>query len=264
MARETDCPYFVAGATARDLVLVHIHGLRPGRATRDVDFGVAVESWQQFATLKERAEASGVFRPHPHAMQRLLFTDVESGAELPVDLIPFRGVNSSDYVIEWPPSRDVVMNVAGFEEALASAVLLLVEGGLAVRVASIPGLAVLKLVAWTDRRNITNKDAADIYRLIATYGDAGITDRLYDQEMALLEEHGFDTQLAGADLLGRDVAELFRYSTRELVTRLLAEDATFALLVDHVLHTSAATPETLDSTQRLMDAFRRGLTGRER
>ena len=42
------CEYFVAGATARDLILVNVHGLRPGRATRDIDFGIAVESWEQF------------------------------------------------------------------------------------------------------------------------------------------------------------------------------------------------------------------------
>jgi predicted nucleotidyltransferase len=264
LASEADCAYFVAGATARDLVLVHVHGLRPGRTTRDVDFGVAVQNWEQFATLKRRADASGAFRAHPQAMQRLVFIDAETGAELPVDLIPFRGVTSSDYMIEWPPNRDVVMNVAGFEEALESSVSLLVEDGLSVWVASVPGLAILKLVAWTDRRNITNKDAADIYRLIATYGDAGIADRLYDQELALLEAYEFDTQLTGADLLGQDAAQLCRHSTRELVTRLLTEEAVYVSLVDQVLQTSSM-PETIESTHRLMDAFRRGLlTGRER
>jgi|SRR5579871_373961 len=54
IAREADCAYFVAGATARDLILVNIHGLKPGRATRDIDFGMAVEDWDRFALLKER------------------------------------------------------------------------------------------------------------------------------------------------------------------------------------------------------------------
>lgn len=58
LTSEADCPYFVAGATARDLVLVHIHGPRPGRATRDVDFGVAVQNGEQFTTWNQRAEAS--------------------------------------------------------------------------------------------------------------------------------------------------------------------------------------------------------------
>lgn len=44
--------YFVAGAMARDLLLVNTFGLPSGRATRDIDFGVAVESWEQFQALK--------------------------------------------------------------------------------------------------------------------------------------------------------------------------------------------------------------------
>jgi predicted nucleotidyltransferase len=63
IARAAHCDYFVAGATARDLILVNVHGLRPGRATRDIDFGIAVESWDQFARLKERLIATGDFQP---------------------------------------------------------------------------------------------------------------------------------------------------------------------------------------------------------
>ena len=47
VARGTECPYFVVGATARDLILVNLHSLRPGRATRDIDFGIAdIGTWQ--------------------------------------------------------------------------------------------------------------------------------------------------------------------------------------------------------------------------
>ncbi len=257
IAREAACPYFVAGATARDLVLVHVHGLPPGRATRDVDFGVAVENWQQFAKLKEYAQTNGVFRAHPRAMQRLLFTGGGAGVELPVDLIPFRGGSSSDYMIEWPPDRDIVLNVAGFEEAFASSLSLRVEEGFNIRVASIPGLALLKLVAWLDRRHSTSKDAADVQRLITAYGDAA-ADRLYDQELPLLEEHEFDTQSAGAELLGRDIAGLSARSTRGAISQLAKESATFDRLLDHILQ-SSAMPETVEAAERLLRAFRKGL-----
>lgn len=168
VARQQDCSYFVAGATARDLVLVHVFGLRPGRATRDIDFGFAVEDWRQFERFKKDLTATGQFRAHPHALQRLLFQSSES-VEIPVDLIPFGGVTLADNTIAWPPHRDVVMNVSGFEEALASSVAIALDSDLTVRVASIPGLAVLKLVAWSDRGKTTNKDAADLYRLIDSY-----------------------------------------------------------------------------------------------
>jgi predicted nucleotidyltransferase len=110
----------VAGATARDVILVNIHGLLPGRATRGIDFGIAVENWDLFASLKERLVATGEFTPDRRARQRLTYSDRAAGFSMPVDLIPFRGVTAADGTIEWPPGRDIVMNVAGFEEALAS------------------------------------------------------------------------------------------------------------------------------------------------
>src|ERR1700733_10566009 len=96
IARSSKCEYFVAGATARDLILVNVHGLRPGRATRDIDFGIAVESWEQFADLKDRLIATGEFSADRRALQRLIYMDQAAGFSIPVDLIPFRGVTSAD------------------------------------------------------------------------------------------------------------------------------------------------------------------------
>ena len=45
-------PYIVVGASARDLVLHHAHGVEIIRATGDIDFGVQVESWDAFLALK--------------------------------------------------------------------------------------------------------------------------------------------------------------------------------------------------------------------
>ena len=38
--------------------------------------------------------------------------------EIPVDLIPF-GEVAQDDVIRWPPNREMIMTVAGFEDAIA-------------------------------------------------------------------------------------------------------------------------------------------------
>jgi predicted nucleotidyltransferase len=198
IARSSRCEYFLAGATARDLILVNVHGLRPGRATRDIDFGIAVESWAQFELLKEGLLATNDFSAS-RAQQRLTFTDSNEGISIPVDLIPFRGVGSANGTITWPQGGDLVMNVAGFEEALTSSVLVEIEPGLTVHVASAAGLTLLKLAAWVDRGRESNKDAADLYRLLTSYADAGNTDRVYKQELDLLESVDFDMQLAGAD-----------------------------------------------------------------
>lgn len=222
---------FVAGAMARDLVLVNAFGLPPGRATRDIDFGIAVESWEQFQTLRANLIETGQFYAAPRDARRLYWKDPDAEVATPIDLIPFGGVTSEDKTIAWPPNRDFVMNVAGFEEALESAIELRIEDDLVVSVASIPGLTVLKLIAWQDRRSRNNQDAADLIRLLEYYAEAGNLDRLYEQEMLLLETAGFDLELAGAQLLGRDAARICQAVTRQQVSALLSSEP----LVDQLI-----------------------------
>lgn len=123
------------------------------------------------------------------------------------------------------------MNVAGFEEALESAIELRIEDDLVVSVASIPGLTVLKLIAWQDRRSRSNQDAADLIHLLECYAEAGNLDRLYEQEMPLLETAGFDLELAGAQLLGRDAARICQAATRQQISLLLSSEP----LVDQLI-----------------------------
>ena len=126
------------------------------------------------------------------------------------------------------------MNVAGFEEAWASAVSLEIERSLTVRVAALPGLTLLKLLAWVDRGRVTNKDATDLYRLFTAYADAGNLDRIYDCELDLLEAAGFDLELAGAELLGHDVAGIYSPIARDQVRSMLQSSGDFERLVDQI------------------------------
>ena len=257
IARSSKCEYFLAGATARDLILVNVHGLQPGRATRDIDFGIAVESWAQFELLKERLLATNEFSAS-RAHQRLIYADSNDGLSTPVDLIPFRGVASADGIIAWPPSRDIVMNVAGFEEALASSVVIEIETGLTAHVASVAGLTLLKLAAWVDRGLESNKDAADLYRLLTSYADAGNTDRLYEQELDLLEAVDFDMRLAGAELLGRDVVTICDTQILNQVRSVLALERNRERLVIDMVRTSTYA-EATPFVERALSGFCRGL-----
>jgi hypothetical protein len=58
---------------------------------------------------------------------------------------------ATERFVELLPEGDFVMNVAGFEEVLAAALQIELELGLVISVASLPGLAILKLAAWADR-----------------------------------------------------------------------------------------------------------------
>jgi predicted nucleotidyltransferase len=132
------------------------------------------------------------------------------------------------------------MNVAGFEEALESSVLMEIEEGLAVRVASVPGLTLLKLTAWADEGRENNKDATDLYRLLTTYADAGNADRIYGPELDLLEAADFDLQLAGAELLGRDVANIASAPAIRQIRSLVTSESDLDRLVRQMAQTTYA------------------------
>ena len=95
-------------------------------------------------------------------------------------------------------------------------------------------------MAWSDRGRENNKDAADLYRLFITYAAAGNTDRLYDHKMDLLEAVGFDMELAGAELLGRDVARVCSPPVLVHIRSLLKSESEIERLVKQMVQTTYA------------------------
>jgi predicted nucleotidyltransferase len=154
---------------------------------------------------------------------------------VPVDLLPFGGIENSDGVIAWPPGSDILMTVAGFGEASQSAVHVQVDTDMIIPTASLPAQAVLKLMAWLDRGRRTDKDADDFLLLISNYHSAGNEDRLYGEEVQLLAESGYDLETAGAMLLGKDVAHLCSAETAARLTALFSSEKHHQRLLDQMI-----------------------------
>ncbi len=51
--------YFVIGATARDIMLNHVFGIAPRRATVDIDFAIALTSWDEFQDIRRIWSTAG-------------------------------------------------------------------------------------------------------------------------------------------------------------------------------------------------------------
>jgi predicted nucleotidyltransferase len=257
VASELGIPFFLAGAAARDIILVNLWQHRPGRATADIDFGFAVNDWRQFADLRARLVANGHFEPVSRMEHRLLYSNPEYGFRIPVDFIPFGGVSAPSKTIEWPPKGDFVLNVAGFEEAFDASLSVALEPGLTIRVASLVGLAILKVLAWIDRRWSNTKDATDLYTLMTTYDGAGNESRIFDEEMELLEHVGYDLTLAGSELLGRDAARLSGAVAGGQIQQALKAEALMNLLIGQMMTASLDEGNT-EFVTRVVDCFRRG------
>lgn len=220
-AGSLEVPFFVVGATARDLIFELGHGLPSKRATLDKDFGVRVASWGEFEKLKESLLTSGQFKPTAK-VHRLLFR-----GELLADILPFGGIADVRGEIRWPPDEDVVMSMVGFEDAYRAALKVRVRARppLDILVASTPGLTIMKLISWADRPQERSRDAVDLAHILERYLDADNNhERLLEAHIDLAEVENFDYVRAGARLLGRDVARIGKPETIGRIREILAKE----------------------------------------
>lgn len=219
-ASADDLPFFITGATARDLILQYGHGIDAARRTHDVDFAFMVETWPAFEALRSRLLATGKFAAAPGNAHRLQF---DTG--MVVDLVPFGAIERPDRTIAWPPGG-IVMSVFGFREVLAATISVLLPEGVTAPVVSLPALALLKIAAWMERRYVQpGKDAYDLWLVLRHYLDGGNRDRLYTEAAALLERSDFDYEAAGAWLLGHDMAKLLAADAKIKVGSLLKQES---------------------------------------
>jgi len=260
IARELKVPYFLAGAMARDIVLTHVFGIETGLATSDVDFGVTVGSWQQFSSIKDKLMKTGKFTPDKNIEHRIYYKPQGDNTEYPVDIIPFGDIESPPRSLAWPPDGSVIMNVIGYEEVLATATLVKIADDLTVPITSLPGLAVLKLFAWQDRHAGTTKDARDLAMLFRHYHAAGNHERIYAEEMPVMEAVNYDLDLASPRLLGKDVRRLVSTATLEQLHALLNNAKMTDRLITHMSAVFGGADDSIAAASRLLAQFKAGVS----
>ncbi|MEL7477174.1 MAG: nucleotidyl transferase AbiEii/AbiGii toxin family protein, partial [Cyanobacteria bacterium J06555_12] len=195
IAEELGFDLMLVGAAARILVFDRPFGHR-GRATKDWDVGVRLGSWPEFASLVD-AMTQGTDAPFALTTIEHRFTHVQT--RLPVDVVPFGEIARPDLTIRWKGDRGTEMNVAGFEEALKEATkipqdVIVLEH---IKVVTLPGFVVLKLMAWSDRH--AKKDLQDVALILRKYEEPeAVFVELADE----LESGVVKYDVAGAFLLG--------------------------------------------------------------
>lgn len=251
---------FLVGATARIILLENVFGLHTGRATHDIDFAFAVENWDQFQAIKDRLTSTSGFEEVRGEVQRLTCKPANVEHRFVVDLIPFGGLESSRNTIAWPPDMSIMMNVAGYRDVHASAVQVEVGPGIVISIASIPGIAILKLFAWVDRGRENPKDAIDLVTLLRQYNEAGNQDRVYEDAIAALEDVGYDIELAGAWLLGRDAFAMSSPETRGQLNAMFDEPSVKERLVTDMSRALQTQDAPLDYSRALLEQFIKGFS----
>ena len=251
--------YFIVGATARDILLQHAHDIHTTRATVDIDIGVLVSDWNQFQALKQALVGTGKFNS-ARQIQRLMYED-----EFPIDIVPFGGIAQDEGSISWPPEHEIEMSVAGFRECYQHAISVIASTNpeLVVKVVSLAGLAIMKIVSWDDNCERRGKDAADLFIIIRDYITAGNMDRFFQEEGDILREEDSDYDLSSARFLGREIGRLASPATKEKLVNILEREAGLSqghrIAID-VLRQDKLQSESYEKIVEHFNALLRGLS----
>lgn len=193
--------FALIGATVPQLLIDLRRGREsPGRMTRDADAVVTVASWEDFDRMRRRLfEAGFHLGSAPH--------ELRFGEDVRIDLIPFGpGLVQEDRLV-WP-GTGFVMSTLGIEEALECAQPEEIAPDLSIPVVPIPGLVLLKLVAYQDRPEERARDLIDMAYCFEHYEEALEGSRRFDLAGTMVEGQPVQFEEAGAYLLGTEVAKL--------------------------------------------------------
>ena len=155
--------FYLVGATARDVWMKGIHDLPPKRATSDIDFGIMIKDSIVFDDLKNYLIEEEGFIPSKGNEFVLLWKDKSQ-----VDLIPF-GDLESEGIVTVKGTGFTSMNVEGFKEVYEQASEEVIAEDQRFKVCTLPGIVILKLIAWDDRPEVRRDDIDDIAEIIKNY-----------------------------------------------------------------------------------------------
>jgi predicted nucleotidyltransferase len=196
--------YYLIGARARDLWTDHL-GLKKKRTTEDVDFCIYIRDHSQYKSLINDLITKYGFSRDAKQPYRFYFNGT-------IDLIPFGGIeNDGEVFLDEPPTE---LSVYGTKEVVEHAQV--VEGPF--KVVTLPGLCILKLIAFYEKPDFRAKDLQDFYFILENYGEIAGDELFSGVEYEDLITDNFEFQLASARMLGRQIKKVAKENTELLNT----------------------------------------------
>lgn len=254
-------PFFIVGATARDIILEFVYSKKVFRATNDIDFGVSVNDWKMFDSLMSFITKEGKLVKDKNIEHRLLFKET-----YPVDIVPFGKIASKDGTFRWR-KENKKFTILGFDEAFENSDLVKVKSNpdIIVNFAALHSQALLKIISWNERYPERSRDAIDLVLLLESYLEAGNLERFYEEESDLVNDD-FDFTITGARLLGRDISSSFNRRTLSYVTNILEKetgDKQRYRLVEDMLQSQIMKEEThFEYYLKILEALKAGIQER--
>src|ERR1044072_3399100 len=191
---KLDVDFYLIGAQSRDLWTAHIDIER--RTTADIDYCVYVPDRATWNALTQYLTSEAEFRRDTKLPYRFYAGNQR------MDVIPFGGLEDEDGEVMLDNPR-IELSVWGTGTVLEDATVSIGN----FKVVTLPGLCVMKLIAFSEKPDMRAKDWGDFMFLLQHYADiagANLYDGPYEDLLTLNMELG----PASARMLGRQMTTI--------------------------------------------------------
>ncbi len=199
---KLDIPYYLIGASAVALELLK-GDIKPSRGTKDIDFAIMISSIKQFETVVEKLLKYGFNKVEAP------WTLYNDKYNIAIDLLPF-GEIEEKFTIQFN-ERYTDLHVLGFSEVLQESETVQIEEK-SLKIPSLPGMVILKLIAWSDRPEDRDNDLYDILRIIEHYFDLNFDEIVEHHNDTFPEDDDLDQFKIAARVLGRKASQFLNIS----------------------------------------------------
>ncbi|ASV31503.1 hypothetical protein [Maribacter cobaltidurans] len=200
---EFHVDFYLVGAVARDVWMTAIHEIPPSRITRDIDFAVFIEDKGTYESLKRYLIEIEHFQPSKENNFVLQWQ-----GRMQVDLLPFGNIEDENAKVSFEGTGLTSLNMPGFKEIYESGLPEVeLEGEYRFKFCTLPGIVILKLIAWEDRPEIRRDDLKDILTILTHFFEM-YTDQIYEHHSDLFGDNDFGLYLIAARVMGREMKKI--------------------------------------------------------
>jgi predicted nucleotidyltransferase len=250
-------PYYLLGATAISLELLK-DGKKPSRGSKDIDFAIMISTKSEYEKFTIELEKKGFVKVAAP------WTFYHKGFDIVVDVLPF-GEIEENYTVNFN-ERTTDLHVLGFKEIMSAPAQVKIEETL-VNIPTLPGMIILKIVAWSDRPEERENDLGDILLIISEYFwmmYEFIIDYHPDLLELLTEDGEMSQRIVASRVLGREAAKYLLKSTKlkERIFKVLEENINDQYQSAIAKDWAVKLDQPIDYTLSLLQAFLTGINER--
>lgn len=199
--------FYLVGAVARDAWMSGINKIAPRRTTGDIDFAVLINDKGVYEQLKEYLINEEGFQP----TKENAFVLIKDNTE--VDLLPFGAIEDEDSKVTVQGTGYTTVHVPGFKEVYeANLPEIELDGDHTFKFSTLPGIVLLKLLAWHDRPESRRDDIKDISDILNHFFDM-YDNEIWENHHDLFDEEA-DLKLIAARVMGREMNKIAKQNEK--------------------------------------------------